>query len=226
MRKLFLLLFFPILIFSSCKHECDFELIDYIPATCTTKSLYVYQCRECNKENIQEGYNSTYSNCKFTLEYTKEPTCTEEGAKYYSCKQCGKNKEEVIEPTGHIANNNVCLKCSLKMKEYKIIYTSKMLSNGGVGSDWMTYITATDIDNKQVFIENNATYFAFPSTYVKAYCCACELDKSYSDSGGDWINIAFIDGYNTSTEFFVYEDRGQTARSKSKWQFSIFVCEI
>ena len=210
-------------IVSTCDRERENERNSYY--------CYRHTCRyrDCtNYKEWREGRCEEHKphTCNSTLKSTISPTCTKEGKNIYTCDICGEEKEEIIQAKGHALKNNMCSICLLKQKQYKITVYTTMLSNEGVGNEWTTYVMSTDKDNNKIPVLNNATYYSFPNTYVKAYCCASESDESYSDSGGSWVDILFIDGFQTKTTFYVYEDRGQNARSKAKWQFIISVNEV
>ena len=80
-------------------HECEMELTEVIPATCTSGEVEVYTCIYCDYgySIYDYEYVHTWDEGKITI----EPTCVKYGEKVITCVLCGVTETESVPPTGH-----------------------------------------------------------------------------------------------------------------------------
>ena len=102
-------------------HEHTWELIENIPATCTTMGVQKYKCPECKSTKI-ENINATGHKEKEAVKENEVPTtCIQKGSydEVVYCENCGKElkRNTIIDETTPLKHNYVNDKCSVCGKE-------------------------------------------------------------------------------------------------------------
>ena len=105
-------------------------------------------------------------------------------------------------------------------KTYTVICTATMIYNNNVGDQWGYYTTINDYDFSKKY-----TFEEEVGVTIQAEASVYENDE-VTDWGSTFFDLIMTDGYTTSVEVTVRENRGTYAGNKAKWKMTYTVIEV
>ena len=103
---------------------------------------------------------------------------------------------------------------------YTLTCTATMIYNNNVGDQWGYYTTVNgyDFSKKHTFVEEVGITLRIEATVYES--------DSVTDWGSTFFDLVMTDGYTTSVEITVRENRGTYAGNKAKWRMTYTVTEV
>jgi len=98
--------------------------------------------------------------------------------------------------------------------------TATMIYNNNVGDQWGYYTTINDYDFSKKY-----TFEEEVGITIQAEANVYENDE-VTDWGSLFFDLVMTDGYTTSVEVVVRENRGTYAGNKAKWKMTYTVTEV
>ncbi|MBO4324648.1 MAG: hypothetical protein J5845_04515, partial [Lachnospiraceae bacterium] len=80
------------------KKSHNFSKLISDTATCKSKGVKTYQCKNCTETKTEE---SPQLNHNYVFDHKVEPTCSTSGSTVYKCSGCGTTRGDNIPPTGN-----------------------------------------------------------------------------------------------------------------------------
>ena len=105
-------------------------------------------------------------------------------------------------------------------KKYMVTCTATMIYNNNVGDQWGYYTTINDYDFSKKY-----TFEEEVGITIQAEANVYENDE-VTDWGSLFFDLVMTDGYTTSVEVVVRENRGTYAGNKAKWKMTYTVTEV
>ena len=105
-------------------------------------------------------------------------------------------------------------------KTYKVTCTATMIYNNNVGDQWGYYTTINDYDFSKKY-----TFEEEVGITIQAEATVYENDE-VTDWGSTFFDLVMTNGYTTTVEVVVRENRGTYAGNKAKWKMTYTVIEV